>query len=146
MNRGITILLFALLSSISGFGQEWQFDLSIAKEKASEESKHIVLVFQGSDWCAPCMKLDREIWSTDAFKNYAKDNFVMLQADFPRRKANALSESQGKSNALLAETYNKRGIFPFVVVLDHNGKVLGETGYKKSTPEAYIAELNSFIK
>jgi hypothetical protein len=69
----------------------------------------------------------------------------MLQADFPRKKNNALSETQAKANAMLAETYNKSGIFPFVVVLDNKGKVLGETGYKKTTPKAYIEEINSFI-
>ena len=70
----------------------------------------------------------------------------MLRADFPRRKKNALSEIQTKANAKLAETYNKNGVFPFVVVLDQKGNVLGETGYKKTTPKAYIDRLNSFIK
>lgn len=146
MKKGILLLLIIAMNSMAAFSQEWQLDFSTAKEMASKESKHIVLVFQGSDWCAPCMKLDREVWSTDVFKDYAKDHFVMLQADFPRRKANALSDAQAKANAQLAETYNKIGIFPLVVVLDENGKVLGETGYKKSTPEAYIEELNSLIK
>jgi hypothetical protein len=70
----------------------------------------------------------------------------MLQADFPRKKKNALAETQVEANAKLAETYNKRGVFPFVVVLNHEGPVLGETGYKKISPEAYIKELNSFTQ
>lgn len=70
----------------------------------------------------------------------------MLQADFPRKKKNNLSEAQVQSNAKLFERYNKSGIFPFVVVLDATGKVLGQTGYKKTTPEEYIKELNTFIK
>ena len=40
--------------------------------------------------------------------------------------------------------YNKQGFFPFVVVLDEEGKVLGETGYKKVEPIEYINILNSF--
>jgi thioredoxin-related protein len=126
--------------------QEWQTDINVAKEIASKESKPIILVFQGSDWCAPCIKLDREIWSTDTFKKYAKQNYVMLKADFPRRKKNALSETKTKANAQLAEKYNKQGFFPFVVVLDSSGKVLGESSYKKTTPENYIKELNAFTK
>lgn len=126
--------------------QEWQTDINVSKEIATKESKPIILVFQGSDWCAPCIKLDREIWSTDTFKKYAKENYIMLKADFPRRKKNALSEVQTKANALLAEKYNKQGFFPFVVVLDSNGKVLGESSYKKTTPENYIKELNAFTK
>ncbi|MFC0605201.1 thioredoxin family protein [Winogradskyella pulchriflava] len=145
--KKIIVILFVMFVSVSTtMAQEWQTDINVAKEIATKESKPIILVFQGSDWCAPCIKLDREIWSTEAFKKYAKDNYVMLKADFPRRKKNTLSEKQTKANALLAEKYNKQGFFPFVVVLDSNGKVLGESSYKKTTPENYIKELNAFTK
>lgn len=144
MKKGL-ILVILLLNLTTAFSQEWETDFEKAKELATEEDKPIVLVFQGSDWCAPCIKLDREVWSTEAFKKYALNNYIMLQADFPRKKKNALSEAQSKANAKLAETYNKNGIFPFVVVLDSKGKVLGRTGYKKTTPENYIEELNALI-
>ena len=146
MKKKIILLLIAILNISTIFAQVWQTDLAAAKDIAAKENKSIVLVFQGSDWCAPCIKLDREIWSKDEFTSYAKNHFVMLQADFPRRKKNALPTDQAAANAVLAETYNKNGIFPFVVVLDKSGSVLGETGYKKTTPENYIAELESFIK
>ncbi|MFX0557992.1 thioredoxin family protein [Maribacter sp. CXY002] len=147
MNKGIIhITLVVLMGLNTLFAQDWQQDISKAKEIATNENKPIILVFQGSDWCAPCIKLDREVWSTDFFKNYANEHFVMLQADFPRRKSNALPEAQAKANAQLAGMYNKNGIFPFVVVLDKNGKVLGETSYKKMSAQAYVEELNRFIK
>lgn len=146
MKKIIVALLVMVVCVSTTMAQEWQTDIKVAKKIASKESKPIILVFQGSDWCAPCIKLDREIWSTEAFKKYAKDNYVMLKADFPRRKKNKLSEKQTKANALLAEKYNKQGFFPFVVVLDSNGKVLGESSYKKTTPENYIKELNAFTK
>ena len=68
----------------------------------------------------------------------------MLKADFPRKKANALSEEQQQKNNTLFEKYNLNGYFPFVVVLDKDGRVLGETGYQKSTPTDYITLLESF--
>lgn len=146
MKRIIVALAVIILGINTTIAQEWQTDLNIAKEIATKENKPIILVFQGSDWCAPCIKLDREIWSTDSFKKYAKENYVMLKADFPRRKKNALPEAQTKANAFLAEKYNKLGYFPFVVILDSKGKVLGESSYKKTTPENYIKELNAFTK
>jgi len=146
MKRIIVALIVTLVSISATMAQEWQTDINVAKEIASKESKPIIIVFQGSDWCAPCIKLDREIWSTDTFKKYAKQNYVMLKADFPRKKKNALSDAQAESNALLAEKYNTQGFFPFVVVLDSDGNVLGENSYKKTTPEIYIEELNAFIK
>lgn len=146
MKQKAIVIIIALISVTAISAQEWHTDFTNAKTIAKEEKKPIVLVFQGSDWCGPCIKLDREIWSTDTFKNYAADHYVMLQADFPRRKKNSLPESQAKANAQLAERYNTTGVFPFVVILDHEGNVLGETSYKKMTPEDYIKELNSLIK
>jgi thioredoxin-related protein len=142
------ILLFALFvfSSLVLSAQNWQTDFETAKKMAADKNIPVILVFQGSDWCAPCIKLDREIWSSETFKSFAKDHFVMLQADFPRKKKNALAEKQEMQNKELAEKYNKQGIFPFVVVLDKNGKILGETGYKKMTPGQYIEHLNTFLK
>lgn len=112
---------------------------------AKESEKPIILVFQGSDWCAPCIKLDREIWATSIFKNYAAENYVMLKADFPRKKENALSKEQTQANALLADKYNQKGIFPLVVLLDSEGNELGQTSYKRLTPEDYIKELNRYL-
>ncbi len=144
--KKIVLLFAAILFSITLSAQEWQTDFETAKELSSDENRPIILVFQGSDWCAPCIKLDREIWSTDEFKAYAKDHFVMLQADFPRKKKNALPDEQQQKNNQLAEKYNKQGYFPFVVVLDKEGKVLGEAGYEKTSPEAYIEKLESLAK
>ena len=146
MKKIILTLTLFIVSVITITAQNWQTDFTLAKDISSKEHKPIILVFQGSDWCGPCIKLDHEIWSTDAFKNYADKNYVMLQADFPKRKKNALPEAQTKANAKLAEAYNKNGIFPFVLVLNAKGEVLGETSYKKTTPENYIKEINAFTK
>lgn len=145
MKKIIVVLIIILMSVGRTLAQEWQTDFNSAKETALLQNKPIILVFQGSDWCAPCIKLDREVWSTDAFKKYAQKNYVMLQADFPKRKKNALPLELQKSNAELAEAYNKNGFFPFVVILDSKGNVLGETSYKKATPQTYINEINAFI-
>lgn len=137
------VLLLFISTAI--FAQDWQTDFKKTKELAATENKTIVLVFAGSDWCAPCMKLEKEIWESEAFKAYAKDNYVIYKADFPRKKKNQVDSEQVKRNKQLAERYNPKGYFPFVAVIDKNGKVLGETGYKKMSPEEYIQHLNSFI-
>ena len=146
MSKKIIVLVVMLLGINQSIAQEWQTDFSTAKEIAAKQNRPIILVFQGSDWCAPCIKLNREIWITETFKKYASQHYVMLQADFPRKKINMLSESQTAKNAELAEKYNRNGFFPFVVVLDSKGNVLGQAGYKKTTPENYIKELNAFTK
>jgi thioredoxin-related protein len=145
MQNQLSILIL-LFISFSSYSQDWTYDIDNAKSIAEKENKTIILVFQGSDWCAPCIKLDQQIFQTEEFRSYSKSHFVMLKADFPRRKKNALNEEQQNHNNQLAEKYNQNGYFPYVVVLDKDGKVLGETGYKKTTPKAYIELLESFKK
>ena len=144
MKNIIICLSLVLFVNLTVAAQDWQIDMTTAKELAQDNNKLIILVFQGSDWCAPCIKLDKEIWSTEEFKSYAAEHFVMLQADFPKRKRNALPQEQTIKNKKLAEQYNPKGYFPFVVVLNTSGKVLGQTSYKKLTPTKYIDLLESF--
>ena len=53
---------------------------------ANNENKNIVMVFAGSDWCAPCIKLEKYILESDDFKNYAKEHWVLLKLDFPKKE------------------------------------------------------------
>ncbi|MAZ50289.1 MAG: thiol-disulfide isomerase [Flavobacteriaceae bacterium] len=141
--KKISFIFILLLGSLS-YSQDWQTSYDRSLIKAKNENKKIILVFQGSDWCGPCIKLSQEIWSSDYFINYSNKKFVMLQADFPRKKKNFLSDEQQKSNNLLAEKYNPNGYFPFVVIIDKNENLLGEMGYKKTTPENFIKIIESF--
>ena len=141
--KKISFIFILLLGSLS-YSKDWQTSYDRSLIKAKNENKKIILVFQGSDWCGPCIKLSQEIWSSDYFINYSNKKFVMLQADFPRKKKNFLSDEQQKSNNLLAEKYNPNGYFPFVVIIDKNENLLGEMGYKKTTPENFIKIIESF--
>ena len=140
----IVYLLSVLFLGFNAYSQDWNTNFEEAKIEALNNKKNIVLVFQGSDWCAPCIKLDREIWATTEFKNLAKNHFIMFKVDFPRRKANKLSKKLTAQNANLAEMYNKEGFFPLVVVINSKGEILGKMGYEKITPTVYFKKLSAF--
>ena len=146
MKKTFLFFLLTFLSLSTLTAQEWFTDMDEAQKVAKAEDRPIILVFQGSDWCAPCIKLDKEIFQSDTFKLYAKDHFVMIEADFPRKKKNALAPELEAHNKALAERFNKNGIFPFVVVMNKDLKVLGETGYYKTSPSKYIMEIDGFTK
>ncbi|TPD66924.1 thioredoxin family protein [Flavobacterium microcysteis] len=139
------LLLLLLATSLPGFSQKWNTSLSEAKTIASKENKPILLVFSGSDWCAPCIKLEKSVWQSDEFKKEANTGWVLVKADFPKKKNNQQSEEQKNQNKTLAEKYNKEGFFPLVVVLDKTGKVLGKTGYENIKASEYISLIKSFI-
>ncbi|WP_306567283.1 thioredoxin family protein [Flavobacterium lindanitolerans] len=139
------LLLLLLATSLPGFSQKWNTSLSEAKTIASKENKPILLVFSGSDWCAPCIKLEKNVWLSEEFKKEANAGWVLVKADFPKKKNNQQSEEQKTQNKTLAEKYNKEGFFPLVVVLDKTGKVLGKTGYENIKASEYISLIKSFI-
>lgn len=144
MKKSMIIMLLFIVTI--GYSQEWKTDFEAAKNEATAQNKYILLVFSGSDWCGPCIKLDRDIWQSAVFKEYAKNNLIMERADFPKKKQNQLAAELKKSNQDLAEKFNKDGMFPLVVLLDKNGKVLGKTGYKNVSPQEYITSIKSFIR
>lgn len=135
-----------LLLSMAGFSQNWTTNFEEAKATAEKENKTILLVFSGSDWCAPCIKLDKNVWQSEVFKVYAKDKLVLLRADFPKKKNNALPEDLRTANLALAEKYNKEGFFPLVAVLDKTGKVIAKKGYESQSADQFVNELKAIIK
>ena len=143
--KNAMLLLFLFLTA-SGFSQNWRTNFDEAKAEANKEDKNIVLVFSGSDWCAPCMKLDNVVWKSEAFKQEAEKNWVIYKADFPKKKANQLAPDLTASNQKLAEKYNRGGSFPLVVLLDKTGKVLGMTGFKNVPANDYIQLIHSLEK
>ena len=137
-------ILFFIINSLALVSQDWLESYEESIIKSNQESKKIILVFQGSDWCGPCIKLTEEVWSSEYFIDYARKFFILLKADFPRKRKNYLSDDQKEANKILAERFNPNGYFPLIVVLDNTGKVLGKMGYEKKTPEQYIKTIESF--
>ncbi len=145
MKKILTIAFLIVAGTLHA--QEWQSSFDEAVSLATKEDKPIVLVFSGSDWCAPCIRLKRNILESEEFRSYAASNYVLYNADFPRKKKNQLPADKSEANKSLAEKFNPKGYFPLVVVLDKNQSVLGKTGFNaRATPEKYIATLNDFVK
>lgn len=140
------IFIISFLVPITMFSQNWKSNFEEAKAEAMKQEKNILLVFSGSDWCAPCIKLDKNIWQSEEFKKYSDQNYILYKADFPKKKANQLSDTLKNQNNELAEKYNQNGNYPLVVLLDKNGKVLGMTGYKNVSPNDYLEILKSLDK
>ncbi|WP_395062840.1 thioredoxin family protein [Flavobacterium sp.] len=143
--KKITFII-ALLITTLGFSQEWKSDIEEAKAQAAKEGKNILLVFSGSDWCGPCMKLDKIVWKSEIFKTESEKKWVLVKADFPKKKGNVLSPELTASNNRLAEKYNKSGNFPLVVLLDNTGRVIGMTGFKNVSAEEYVKIINALLK
>ena len=120
----------------------WLTDFEAAKEVAASEDKPLLLDFTGSDWCIWCIRLKDEVFTREAFTDYAEDELVLVELDFPRGKSQ--TEELKAQNAALAEKYGVRG-FPTIVLLSPDGDLIDKTGYRKGGPEAYVAHLKELL-
>ena len=141
MKTALIALLFAL--SLPAFA-EWKTDFPAAKTQAQKENKVLLLDFTGSDWCGWCIKMKKETLDEKAFKDYAEKNLVLVEVDFPERKAQAAALK--KANEALQKQYNVEG-FPTFLLLDANGKEIGrQGGYLKGGPAAFITKIEGWKK
>jgi len=142
--KKLAVGLFACWALVAGAEDlQWMTDLPKAQAKAKAENKLVMLDFTGSDWCGWCIKLNKEVFSTPEFSEYANKNLVLVEVDFPRKKEQ--TPEQKKANAALQEKYKIQG-YPTIIVLDGSGSKVGELGYIPGGPKPFTEELEKTKK
>ena len=135
-------LMALQLSALAG--DAWHTDYAKAQAEAKKGNKLILLDFTGSDWCGWCIKLKKDVFDTKEFTDYATNNLVLVEVDFPSKKK--LSDQQKKANEDLKNKFTANG-FPTIVVTDSAGAVVWrQVGYMEGGPKAWIAKLDSVKK
>ena len=125
---------------------DWQTDMNTAKQAAEEQHKMILLNFSGSDWCGPCIRMHKEIFTAERFKQFANNSLILVNADFPRLKKNRLSPEQEEQNDHLAEQYNIKGIFPLTILMKPNGEVIRSwEGLPNLQPQEFVQQLDAAL-
>ncbi|MGK0176660.1 MAG: protein disulfide-isomerase [Zhongshania aliphaticivorans] len=137
----IALSLFSSVALVYA-GDGWKTNFEAALAEAKSQGKHVLVDFTGSDWCGWCIKLDKEVFSQNAFKQFADDELVLVEIDFPRKKQQ--SEELAAQNEKLVEQFGIRG-FPTILLLSPEGELLEKTGYKSGGAESYIAHIKEII-
>jgi thiol-disulfide isomerase/thioredoxin len=122
--------------------EEWITSFEQAKAKAQKENKDILINFTGSDWCTWCIRLAKEVFSQPGFAEYAKDKYILVEADFPMSPLGQ-PEAIDPQHQELSDTYEFQG-FPTIMLFDKQGRPFAQTGYQPGGPQAYNAHLEEF--
>ncbi len=129
------LLPFALLFFLSmqlSFAQEitdktsslqWENSYKISQKKSKKEHKPILIYFTGSDWCGPCKVLDKKLFHTQKFIEYASKNLILYKADLPRNK-DLVDTKTKETNDVLRKKYNQKS-FPTIIIVNDKGEELG---------------------
>jgi thiol-disulfide isomerase/thioredoxin len=133
--------LLLALGTLAGAAPEgWTSDFEAAKKQAAAEKKDLLIDFTGSDWCGWCIKLKKEVFDQQAFKDGVKDKFVLVEIDFPQDESKLTPEIKAQ-NEKLQEKYGVQG-FPTIILADESGRPYATTGYEKGGPKAYLPLLD----
>lgn len=121
----------------------WETDFEKASSTAKASGKYMLLDFSGSDWCGWCKRLEKEVFSQDAFKDFTEKNLVCVLVDFPRAKEQ--SKELKQQNIDLARKHGIMG-YPTIIILSPDGKTVGKTGYLQGGPWEYARHLKEIIE
>lgn len=113
---------------------------------AKKDSLPLVLVFSGSDWCKPCIRLHEQVLVTDTFSDWAKSRVVLVSVDFPKQKKNALPKELVTQNEMLADRFNSTGVFPLFLLLTADEKIIGNVEFHNETPGQFILLITKLLQ
>jgi protein disulfide-isomerase len=117
----------------------WHDDFDVAQAEAQKSGRPILACFTGSDWCHWCVKLKDDVFEKPEFKQWANENVVLLELDYPRRSMQNPAIKQ--KNEALKRRYSISG-YPTVLMLGADGEVRGKMGYGKD-PTQWISSVES---
>ena len=120
------------------YGGRWIEDFRLAQSIAAQTGRDILMAYISSDGSEWSQRMDKEIFQTEEFKNYARKNLVLLRLDFPRNVPQ--TEKLKEQNRLLAEAHGVRG-YPTVIFLNPRGQKFGQARYMKGGPKAFLESL-----
>ena len=139
-----TIAILAATTALSFAAEGWETNWETAKKRSAEEKKPILINLTGTDWCTWCIKLEKDVFTTQEFKDFAAKHLILMEADFPRKKEQPAEIKE--QNAKLKKEYLQGG-YPTVFLLDAEGKKLSEDlGELEGGTAAWIKKLNELIE
>lgn len=136
MKRFLAIFTFLFIWVNSSFSQQsslnWFTNYTTAIAAAVKENKAVLLFFHGSNWCPPCIKMQRDVFSDSSFIDFAATKLIFLDVDFPSKPP--LTAAQLKHNQAVKKQFGLPDDFtqgyPQVIIIDASGNLLyQEKGY-----------------
>lgn len=122
----------------------WVADPAAAQAQASQTTRPVLMLFTGSDWCPPCMALEKYVMGTTEFATYASNNVVLFKVDFPEHHKQ--SDAEKERNEKLRVQYNVEG-YPTLVFLGPDGREVGRnSGTEFEKPADLIQRLEQIRK
>ena len=116
-------------------------DVDTALAKAKAEKKPVMIEFTGSDWCPPCMMMDKKVFSKKKFTDAASKKFILVKIDIPNK-----DKALKKKNQKVLGKYKVSGV-PTVLLFGDDGKEFHRFSASQfPSIKSFLAELDSALE
>lgn len=122
---------------------DWSTNFEESLAEARETGKFMMIFFTGSDWCPPCIALNKEVLSRKAFYDFAKEHLILVKVDEP--EGYILEEAVRLQNERLNVIYRVFFSYPTVVLTDSEGMEIARTSYRIGGATRYVRHLKSLL-
>lgn len=124
----------------------WESNFDIAKQRSIQENKVILIHFVHKSKDAKNIKLNKSLFETSEFIDYANKQVVLLKIDLGMEHRGD-SEKQFYHNSILLERYNSGAVAPFTIITDAEGKILKRWNHEQPTASAdFIKSIKESIE
>ncbi len=121
----------------------WIEDYQKAKAISTQTNRTIMLSFQSDDQFSN--KLIKEIYESEYFISFARDNLVLVKLDYAKSSMGKQSEALLEQNKNLADVYRIRG-YPLMVFINAMGKQIANAKYQKGGAQEFLSQLRAIRK
>jgi len=129
--KTIVIILICLSGSFYSYAQTAPASgkiLAAAYQKATREKKKVFLMFHAS-WCGWCHKMD-DAMNDPSCKQLFESQYVIAHLDIDETGEQKKLENKG-ADLVRKRYHGEKAGLPFWLVLDKNGKLLGDSFIRK---------------
>ncbi len=136
-----TTFALTIMTGTALAGKGWETNIEKAVAKAKKENKAVMVEFTGSDWCPPCIMMQKKVFSKPEFVKKASEKYVLVVIDIPNK-----DPQLKKKNEKVMTKYNVSGV-PTVILMDDKGKEFTRfTASKYPTVDQFLAHLDSALE
>lgn len=122
--------------------ENWLTSYDAAIAAAESTGRPVLTLFTGSDWCPHCKTLEHNVFGSDAFRSWARENVVLLMIDLPQA---GITQEVRNQRSQVCINYGVR-TFPTVLLLGPDGrKITAQTGYTGQSAADWLAKMQEHM-
>ncbi len=137
----LLIFCFVFLSVLAQPARTADEIMKEAYARAKKEKKNVFVKFSAS-WCGWCHKMENSM-KDPACKKFFDDNFVIVQLIVDESKDKKDLENPGADAVRTKYNGDKNDGIPFWIIVDNNGKLLGDCYIRKAGESLTVKGKNS---